>query len=74
MFEKQVEGLNDAVRSKISRHLPVVLTRGEVYKIFDYMENTHLLMAKIIYGSGIRLQECLTLRIKDIDNDLYSYS
>ncbi len=67
VFEKPVEGLDDAIRSKIPRRLPIVLTRSEVYKIFDYLENTHLLMAKIIYGSGLRLQECLTLRVKDID-------
>ena len=55
------------LRSKRKRHPPTVLTEEEVGRIFAQMSGTHLLMAKLIYGSGIRLMECIRLRIQDID-------
>lgn len=63
----EIDGLSTVVRSKIGRRLPVVLSKEEVRKIFSHLEGTHLLMATIIYGSGMRLQECLSLRVKDVD-------
>jgi len=59
-----MEGL---VRAKRPKRLPVVLTPGEVRAILDRMEGTTKLMASLLYGSGLRLMECVTLRIKDID-------
>ncbi len=47
--------------------LPVVLTIDEVSKVFNYLEGTNKLMSKLIYGTGMRLKECLALRVKDID-------
>ena len=58
---------DEAVRAKRPERLPVVLTRGEVKAILDAMDGTKRLIATLLYGSGLRLQECLTLRIKDID-------
>ena len=55
------------VRSKRKRRPPTVLTEKEVKSIFDHMRGTHLLMARLIYGSGIRLMECIRLRIQDVD-------
>jgi len=55
------------IRAKRKRRPPTVLTQNEVERILEQMKGTHLLMAKIIYGSGIRLMECIRLRIKDID-------
>ncbi|RMG04646.1 MAG: integron integrase, partial [Nitrospirae bacterium] len=49
------------------RRLPVVLSKKEIQSIFDNLKGTHRLMAMLIYGCGLRLQECLNLRIKDID-------
>ncbi|MBI5746322.1 MAG: integron integrase, partial [Nitrospirae bacterium] len=49
------------------RRLPVVLSIKEITSIFEYMAGTQQLMAMLIYGCGLRLQECLSLRIKDID-------
>jgi len=43
------------VRSKRKRRLPTVLTEKEVKSVFDHMNGTHMLMARLIYGSGIRL-------------------
>ena len=50
-----------------NRRLPVVLTVNEVEKIFSEMSGINKLMARLIYGCGLRLQECLQLRIKDVD-------
>ncbi|MCI5223687.1 MAG: integron integrase [Candidatus Electrothrix sp. AR4] len=55
------------IRSKRKRHPPTVLTGDEVALIFNQLRGTHLLMAQLIYGSGMRLMECIRLRIQDID-------
>ncbi len=62
-----ISDLNDVLRAKRVKHLPVVLTQSEIARLFQYMDGINLLMAKVIYGGGLRLQECLNLRIKDID-------
>jgi integron integrase len=67
VLAKEISGLDGAVRARIPRRLPVVLSRQEVFRIFDQMEGTARLMAGIIYGGGFRLQECLQLRVKDVD-------
>lgn len=53
--------------AKRSRRLPTVLTRDEIQRLFAHLDGTYLLMAQLLYGSGLRLMECLRLRIKDID-------
>ncbi|MEA3467298.1 MAG: tyrosine-type recombinase/integrase [Thermodesulfobacteriota bacterium] len=55
------------IRAKRKHHPPTVLTEEEVGRIFAEMGGTHLLMAKLIYGSGIRLMECIRLRIQNLD-------
>jgi integron integrase len=67
ILEKDIENELSAVRARQRRHLPVVLSAREVQTIFDNLPGTHRLMAMLIYGCGLRLQECLRLRIKDID-------
>ncbi len=59
--------LQGAIRSKIPKKLPTVLSKTEIASIFQYLNGTPKLMAKLIYGGGLRLTECLSLRIKDID-------
>ncbi|MBN1303965.1 MAG: integron integrase [Anaerolineales bacterium] len=49
--------------------LPTVLTRGEIMQILDHLNGIHVLMVRLLYGSGLRLMECARLRIKDIDFD-----
>jgi len=56
-----------AMRARRSHHLPTVLTRGEVQQLISCLSGTHQLMAKLLYGSGLRLMEGFRLRIKDID-------
>ena len=55
------------LRSKRKRSLPTVLTKSEVKKMLSNLSGTNALMAKLLYGSGLRLMECLRLRIQDVD-------
>jgi integron integrase len=57
----------DSVRAKKPARLPVVLTRAEAQQVLEGMTGTYQLMAKLLYGSGLRLMECVRLRVKDID-------
>lgn len=59
--------LEDVQRAKKPQRLPVVLTRDEVRALLAQMEGTTWLMAALVYGGGLRLLECLRLRVKDID-------
>lgn len=66
-LNKKIEGLENAVRSKIKRRLPIVLSKKEVLQIFEKLNGMYLLMSRIIYGGGLRVNECLRLRVQDID-------
>ena len=57
----------EPVHAKKPQRLPVVLTREEVHQIFAQMNGLPLLMAQLLYGTGIRLMECVRLRVKDVD-------
>lgn len=59
--------LNKVVRAKQPQRLPVVLTRTEVRAILVRMSGTYGLMANLLYGTGMRLMECVRLRVKDVD-------
>ena len=54
-------------RSKRRMNLPTVLTKEEVSKLLVHMKSKHALMAKLLYGCGLRLMECIRLRVKDVD-------
>ena len=56
-----------ATRSKRRPKLPTVLTQKEVARLFLHLKNENRLMAGLLYGCGLRLMECLRLRIKDVD-------
>jgi integron integrase len=60
-------GSVDAVRAKKPKRLPTVMTREEVMAVLTALSGTNQLIAKLLYGSGLRLMECLRLRVKDID-------
>jgi integrase len=57
------------VRSKKKPKLPTVLGIEEIKRFFRYIDGNHALMAKILFGSGLPLMECVRLRIKDLDFD-----
>ncbi|MCA1592764.1 MAG: integron integrase, partial [Acidobacteria bacterium] len=56
-----------SVRAEKPKHLPTVLTKEEVDAILSRMSGVTDLMARLLYGSGLRLMECVTLHVKDID-------
>jgi len=58
-----------AVRSKKAPRLPVVLSRQEMARLLAAMRGDALLMARVMYGGGLRLQELLRLRVQDMDFD-----
>jgi integron integrase len=57
----------DIIRAEKSKTLPVVLTHQEAMRVISAMSGLPQLMAKLLYGSGLRLMECMRLRVKDID-------
>lgn len=62
-FSEEIE----FTRAKQNRRLPVVLTQEEVQRLFSQLDGRDWLMAALLYGSGLRLMECVRLRVKDID-------
>ena len=62
----------NTIRAKKSRRIPVVLSKNEIKKLFKYLPQREELMLKLIYASGIRVTECVRLRIKDLDFDNHS--
>jgi integron integrase len=67
VFKRSVESLGDVVRARRPEHLPVVLTRGEVKAVLARLDGAPRLVATLLYGTGVRLMECLRLRVKDVD-------
>jgi integron integrase len=67
VLEKPLPPAENLVRAKRPKRLPTVLTRSEVRSILSRLEGVHRLIGLLLYGSGIRLLECLRLRVKDID-------
>jgi integron integrase len=59
--------LNDVTRAKRPQRMPVVLTREETRAVLDRMTGVYGLMARLLYGTGMRLMECVRLRVKDVD-------
>jgi integron integrase len=59
--------IDNVVRAKQPQRLPVVLRKHEVKALLDAMEEVHWIMGHLLYGAGLRLMECLRLRVKDVD-------
>ena len=57
----------EPVKSSRQKLPPVVMTQNEVKNVMSHISGIHLLMAKMLYGCGLRLMECVRLRVKDID-------
>jgi len=67
ILKQNLDMLENVTRAKRSQKLPVVFTTQEIKAIFAHLEGNKWLMANLLYGAGLRLQECLQLRVKDID-------
>jgi integron integrase len=63
---RPIEREADFVRAKRSARLPVVLTPSEVQRVLGQLDGMKRLMAELLYGSGLRLSECVALRVKDV--------
>lgn len=69
MFEREFEGIQ-AVRAKKSTHIPTVLTTDEMKRILCRLHGVYHMIGYMLYGSGMRLMECMRLRVKDVDFEL----
>jgi len=67
VLQLEFEWLDSVVRAKKPKRLPVVMSRSEVRRILDLLEGSPWLAAMLLYGSGLRVLECLRLRVKDVD-------
>ena len=67
VLERELEWIEGFKRAKRPARLPVVLTPAETRAVLAQLEGTKWLMASLLYGSGLRLTECLRLRVKDVD-------
>jgi len=70
---RELGWLDDLERAKRPARLPVVLTQAEVRSVLAHLDGRHELMAKLLYGTGLRLMECVRLRVKDADF-LFTYA
>jgi len=66
VLRQQIGWLSNVQRAKRPARLPVVLTRDEVHKIFAHLHGMQRLMAALLYGSGLRLMECVRLRLHPV--------
>jgi len=71
VLRQEIGWIDEVVRAKKPRKLPIVLTREEVKAVLNGLSGTAWLMATLLYGSGLRLMECIRLRVKDVD---FSYN
>ena len=69
VLQMPVGQLKHVVRAKQPLRLPVVLSREEVAAVLSHLEGTMWIIGMLLYGSGLRLEECLERRVKDIDFD-----
>jgi integron integrase len=67
VLKQDLPWMENVVRAKRPRRVPVVLSRNEVHRLLGQLEGRDWLMAGLLYGAGLRLMECLRLRVKDVD-------
>ncbi len=67
VLKLQLDRIDDVERARLPTRLPVVFTREEGAAILHRLSGVAQLVASLMYGSGLRLMECLRLRVKDID-------
>ena len=66
VLDVELPWLDDVEAAKTPKRLPVVLTRDEVMAMLARLEGSHGLIARLLYGTGLRVMECLRLRVKDV--------
>jgi integron integrase len=71
VLRKKFGWMENLIKAKKSRRVPVVFTRSEVREVFRNLDGVIKLICSLLYGSGLRLGEALNLRIKDINFDMH---
>jgi len=69
VIQKEVGDFSDFPRARIGKRLPVVASREEVQRLLRLVEGTEGLVIRLLYGTGMRIMECLRLRVQDISFD-----
>src|ERR1700733_13198137 len=69
VLKQDLPWLNNVIRARKPRRLPVVLTRDETRALLAQLSGVYWLIGTLLYGGGLRLMECLRLRIQDLDFD-----
>ncbi|GAB4179937.1 MAG: integron integrase [Calditrichia bacterium] len=69
ILKKEFKGFEDVVRAKQRRYIPIVLSRQEIDRILEHLSHPYNLIVKLLYGCGLRLFECLQLRINHLNFD-----
>jgi len=70
VLEKEFEQIEGVVRAKRKTYIPVVLSREEVDRVLHHLAEPHRLAVQLLYGCGLRLFECLKLRMQDLNFDM----
>lgn len=70
VLKQEVSDKINSTRAKKSQYLPVVLSKSEVSSVLDHLRGEYWIMAKIMYGAGLRLREVIKLRVQDFDFDM----
>lgn len=68
-LQVELPWMDEIVRAKRPARVPIVMTKSEVARVLKCLQGKHWLMASFLYGSGLRLTECLRLRVQDIDTE-----
>jgi integron integrase len=67
VLKRNIGWIDEVVRAKQPQRVPVVLTQDEVAAVLRHLSGTPWIMATLLYGAGLRLMECIRLRVKDVD-------
>lgn len=70
-LEREIGNISDFVKAKSAQTLPVVLSKQEIQLVFSKLSGLHYLMTGLLYGSGLRLMECVRMRVQDVDFDYH---
>jgi integron integrase len=67
VLDREIGDLGEVIRARKPRHIPAVMTREEAKAVLSHLKGDKWLMASLMYGAGMRLMECLRLRVQDVD-------
>jgi integron integrase len=67
VLDREIGDLGEVIRARNPKRIPVVMSREEVKAVLGHLQGDKWLMASLMYGAGLRLMECLRLRVQDLD-------